>query len=48
VKLCVGNLLVLVKIADRRIQLIRLRTSLLRQLLRLTGLGGSLESLLVR
>ncbi len=46
-KFCIGNLLVLVEIADRRIQLVRLRTGLLRQLLRLTGLGRSLQSLLI-
>ena len=47
VKFCIGNLLVLVEIADRRIQLIRLRAGLLRQLLRLTSLGRSLQSLLI-
>ena len=46
-KFGIGNLLVLVKIADRRIQLSRLRAGLLRQLLRLTGLGRSLLCLLI-
>ena len=44
---CVGNLLVLVKIRDRRIQLAGLRTCLLRHLLRLTSLRSCLLRLLV-
>ena len=47
-KFCVSNLLVLVEIADRRIQLIGLGAGLLSQLLCLTGLGRSLQSLLIR
>jgi hypothetical protein len=47
VKFCIGNLLVLVEIADRRIQLVRLRAGLLCQLLRLTSLRRSLQSLLI-
>jgi hypothetical protein len=47
VKFCIGDLLVLVEIADRRIQLIRLRAGLCGQLLGLTSLGRSLQSLLI-
>ncbi len=47
VKLGIGNLLVLVKVGDRRIQLTGLRAGLLRHLLRLTGLGRGLQCLLI-
>ena len=46
-KLGIRNLLVLVEIRDRRIQLTGLRVRLLRHLLRLTGLGTGLHGLLI-
>ena len=46
-KFSIGDLLVLVEVGDRRIQLARLRSRLLRQLLGLTGLGRRLQSLLI-
>ncbi len=46
-KFGIRDLLVLVEIGDRRVQLSRLRICLLRQLLRLTGLGAGLQSLLI-
>jgi len=47
VKLGVGNLLVLVEVIDRGIQLPGLSICLLRQLLRLPGLGAGLQRLLI-
>ena len=47
-QLGVGNLLVLIKVRDRSIQLAGLRICLLRHLLRLTSLGACLLCLLVR
>ncbi len=47
-QLCIGNLLVLVKVRDRCIQLSGLRICLLRHLLRLTSLSACLLCLLVR
>ena len=47
-KLSIGDLLVLVDVADRRIQLAGLGSCLLRNLLRLASLGRSLQGLLVR
>ncbi len=47
-QLGVGNLLVLIKIRDRSIQLTGLRICLLRHLLRLTSLSARLLRLLVR
>ena len=46
-KFGIRNLLVLIKVSDRRIQLRGLRVGLLRHLLRLTGLGASLLGLLI-
>ena len=46
-QLCIGNLLVLIKVRDRGIQLGGLRICLLRHRLRLTGLGACLLCLLV-